>query len=177
LTGNEIFRARTTGVGVIPAKQAIDYAVSGPAARASGVDYDVRRDAPYGIYDRFDWKVQTSNGSDCFSRYIVRVREMRESVKIIGQALDQIPEGPHIAKLSRNFRAPVGEALSRIESPKGELGFFMVSDGSISPYRCKIRAPSFINLGPLHEVLVGHKVADAVAILGSIDIVLGEVDR
>jgi NADH-quinone oxidoreductase subunit D len=177
LTGNEIFRARTTGVGVIPAKQAIDYAVSGPAARASGVDYDVRRDTPYGIYDRFDWKVQTSHGSDCFSRYIIRVREMRESVKIISQALDQIPEGPHIAKLSRNFRAPVGEAFSRIESPKGELGFFMVSDGSISPYRCKIRAPSFINLGPLHEVLVGHKVADAVAILGSIDIVLGEVDR
>jgi NADH-quinone oxidoreductase subunit D len=177
LTGNEIFRARTTGVGIITAKQAIDYALSGPTARASGVDYDVRRDAPYGIYDRFDWQVQTGTGSDCFSRYIVRVREMRESVKIISQALDQLPTGPHIAHLSRNFRAPVGETFSRIESPKGELGFFMVSDGSISPYRCKIRAPSFINLGPLHEVLVGHKVADAVAILGSIDIVLGEVDR
>src|SRR5262249_27378818 len=121
LTGNEIFRARTTGVGIITAKQAIDYALSGPTARASGVNYALRRDASYGIYDRFSWQIQTSTGSDCFSRYIVRVREMRESVKIISQALDQLPAGPHIAHLSRNFRAPVGEAFSRIESPKGEL--------------------------------------------------------
>jgi NADH-quinone oxidoreductase subunit D len=177
LTGNEIFRGRTVGVGIISAKQAVDYALSGPTLRASGVDYDLRRDVPYGIYDRFDGKVQTDTGADCFSRYIIRIREMRESVKIIKQALDQIPGGPHIAPLSRNFRAPAGEGFSRTESPKGELGFYMVSDGSISPYRCKIRAPSFINIGPLHEILVGHKVADAVAILGSIDIVLGEVDR
>ncbi len=177
LTGNEIFRARTIGVGTISAQHAVDYGLSGPSLRASGVHYDLRRDAPYGIYDRFDFAVQTDKGSDCFTRYLVRIREMRESVKIIQQALDQIQPGPHMAKLSRNFRAPVGESFSRIESPKGELGFYMVSDGSISPYRCKIRAPSFINIGPLHEMLVGHKVADAVAILGSIDIVLGEVDR
>jgi NADH-quinone oxidoreductase subunit D len=177
LTGNEIFRARTMGVGTISAQQAVDYGVTGPMLRASGVNYDLRRDVPYGIYDRFDFAVQTDKGGDCYTRYLIRIREMRESVKIIRQALDQIPAGPHMAALSRNFRAPVGESFSRIESPKGELGFYMVGDGSISPYRCKIRAPSFINLGPLHEMLVGHKVADAVAILGSIDIVLGEVDR
>jgi NADH-quinone oxidoreductase subunit D len=177
LTNNEIFKVRTLGVGLLPPDKAVDYAVSGPTLRASGIDYDVRKHAPYGIYDRFDFDVQTATGCDCFSRYIVRIREMRESVKIIRQALDQMPRGPHIAKLSRNFRAPEGEAFSRIEAPKGELGFFMVGDGSISPYRCKIRSPSFINLGPLHEMLIGGKVADAVAILGSIDIVLGEVDR
>ncbi len=177
LTNNEIFKARTVGVGLLPPDKAIDYAVSGPTLRASGVAYDVRRDAPYGIYDRFDFDVQTATGCDCFSRYLVRIREMRESVRIIRQALDQLPPGPHTAKVSRNFRAPEGEAFSRIEAPKGELGFFMVGDGSIAPYRCKIRSPSFINLGPLHEMLLGWKVADAVAILGSIDIVLGEVDR
>jgi NADH-quinone oxidoreductase subunit D len=177
LTNNEIFKVRTLGVGLLPPDKAVDYAVSGPTLRASGIDYDVRKHAPYGIYDRFDFDVQTATGCDCFSRYIVRIREMRESVKIVRQALDQMPRGPHIAKLSRNFRAPEGEAFSRIEAPKGELGFFMVGDGSISPYRCKIRSPSFINLGPLHEMLIGGKVADAVAILGSIDIVLGEVDR
>jgi NADH-quinone oxidoreductase subunit D len=177
LTGNEIFNIRTRGIGRLSAAKAIDYAVSGPSLRASGVKYDLRRDAPYGIYDRLDFEVQTATDGDCFSRYLVRVREMRESVKIVRQALDRLPPGPHTAILSRNFRPPVGEAFSRIEAPKGELGFYLVSDGSIAPYRCKIRAPSFINLGPLHEMLVGHKVADAVAILGSIDIVLGEVDR
>jgi NADH-quinone oxidoreductase subunit D len=177
LTANEIFKARTVGVGLLPADRAVDYAVSGPTLRASGVPYDVRRHAPYGIYDRFDFDVITATGADCFSRYICRIREMRESVKIVKQALDHLPSGPHIAPLKRNFRAPEGEAFSRIEAPKGELGFYMVSDGSISPYRCKIRAPSFINLGPLHEMLLGWKVADSVAILGSIDIVLGEVDR
>ncbi|MGH2457253.1 MAG: NADH-quinone oxidoreductase subunit D [Chloroflexota bacterium] len=177
LTNNEIFRIRTEGVGLLPKEKALDYAVSGPSLRASGIDYDLRRHAPYGIYDRFDFDVQTATGCDCFSRYIIRIREMRESVKIVKQALDQLPGGPHTTNLSRNYRAPAGEAYSRIEAPKGELGFFVVGDGSIAPYRCKIRSPSFINLGPLHEMLLGYKVADAVAILGSIDIVLGEVDR
>lgn len=177
LTQNEIFQARTVGVGILPAEKAIDYAVSGPTLRASGVPYDVRRAAPYGIYDRFEFDVPTATGADSFSRYLIRVREMRESVKIVRQALDQLPPGPHQTKLSRNFRAPEGEAFSRIEAPKGELGFYLVGDGSIAPYRCKIRAPSFINLGPLHEMLLGWKVADAVVILGSLDIVLGEVDR
>ncbi len=177
MTGNEIFKARTVGVGLLPAPKAIDYGVSGPNLRAAGVPYDLRRDVPYGIYDRFDFDVVTATDGDCFSRYLVRIREMRESVKIIRQALDGLPPGPHTARLSRNFRAPVGEAFSRIEAPKGELGFYLVSDGGIAPYRCKIRSPSFINIGPLHEMLLGWKVADAVAILGSIDIVLGEVDR
>jgi NADH-quinone oxidoreductase subunit D len=177
LTGNEIFRARTVGVGILPAEKAIDYAVTGPTLRGSGVGYDLRREVPYGIYDRFDFEVQTATAGDCYSRYLVRVHEMRESVKIVRQALDALPLGPHIAQLSRNFRPPPGETFSRIESPKGELGFYLVSDGSIAPYRAKIRAPSFVNLGPLPEMLVGWKVADAVAILGSIDIVLGEVDR
>ncbi|HLZ09225.1 MAG TPA: NADH-quinone oxidoreductase subunit D, partial [Chloroflexota bacterium] len=177
LTGNEIFRGRTVGVGKISAERAIDYGMSGPCLRACGVNYDLRRDVPYGIYDRFDFDVQTETAGDCFSRYLVRIHEMRESVKIIRQALDNLPAGLHATQVSRNFRAPVGETFSRIESPKGELGFYLVSDGSIAPYRVKIRAPSFINLGPLHELLVGHQVADAVAILGSIDIVLGEVDR
>ena len=177
LTGNEIFTARTKGVGVLTKERALDYAVSGPTLRGSGPSYDLRRDTPYGIYDRFDFNVITETAGDCFSRYLVRVREMRESVKIVKQAIEHLPSGPHSAKLSRNFRTAVGETFSRIEAPKGELGFYMVSDGSIAPYRCKIRAPSFINLGPLREMLVGHKVADAVVILGSIDIVLGEVDR
>ena len=177
LTGNEIFRGRTVGVGKISAERAIDYGMSGPCLRACGVSYDLRRDVPYGIYDRFDFEVQTETAGDCFSRYLIRIHEMRESVKIIRQALDNLPVGSHATPVSRNFRAPVGETFSRIESPKGELGFYLVSDGSIAPYRVKIRAPSFINLGPLHEMLAGHQVADAVAILGSIDIVLGEVDR
>jgi NADH-quinone oxidoreductase subunit D len=177
MTGNEIFKARTLGVGLLPRDMAIDYAVSGPTLRGSGVDYDVRKHAPYGIYDRFDFNVPILTGCDCFSRYLVRVREMRESVKIVRQALDRLPPGPHQAPLSRNFRPPPGEAFSRIEAPKGELGFYLVSDGSIAPYRCKIRAPSFINLGPLPRMLNGWKVADSVAILGSLDIVLGEVDR
>jgi NADH-quinone oxidoreductase subunit D len=177
LTGNEIFQARTVGIGVLPPAKAVDFAVSGPCLRASGVHYDLRRDVPYGIYDRFEFDVPTLTGGDCFSRYLIRIREMRESVKIVRQALDQIPGGAHTASISRNFRPPVGEGFSRIESPKGELGFYLVSDGSIAPYRCKIRAPSFINLGPLSDLLAGHKIADAVAILGSIDIVLGEVDR
>jgi NADH-quinone oxidoreductase subunit D len=177
LTGNEIFRGRTVGVGKISAERAIDYGMSGPCLRACGISYDLRRDVPYGIYDRFDFDVQTETAGDCFSRYLIRIHEMRESVKIIRQALDNLPGGSHATPVSRNFRAPVGETFSRIESPKGELGFYLVSDGSIAPYRVKIRAPSFINLGPLHEMLVGHQVADAVAILGSIDIVLGEVDR
>jgi NADH-quinone oxidoreductase subunit D len=177
MTGNEIFKARTLGVGLLPRDMAIDYAVSGPTLRGSGVDYDVRKHAPYGIYDRFDFNVPILTGCDCFSRYLVRVREMRESVKIVRQALDRLPPGPHQAPLSRNFRPPPGEAFSRIEAPKGELGFYLVSDGSIAPYRCKIRAPSFLNLGPLSRMLVGWKVADSVAILGSLDIVLGEVDR
>ncbi len=177
LTSNEIFLARTKGIGVLRPEVAIDYAVSGPNLRGSGVRYDLRRDAPYSVYDRLEFDVPTGATGDCFDRYLVRVREMRESVRIIKQALDQLPGGPHATPVSRNLRPPVGEAASRIESSRGELGFYLVSDGGIAPYRAKIRAPSFINIGPLREMLVGWKVADVIAILGSIDIVLGEVDR
>lgn len=177
LTGNEIFKARTVGIGVLPKEMAIDYATSGPVLRGSGVKYDLRKAVPYGIYDRFDFEIPTGTNGDCFDRYLVKIHEMRESVKIVEQALRNLPGGPHSAKLSRNFRAPTGEAYSRIEAPRGELGFYFASDGGIAPYRTKIRAPSFVNLGPLRKLLVGNKVADSVAILGSIDIVLGEVDR
>jgi NADH-quinone oxidoreductase subunit D len=177
LTSNEVFVARTKGVGILKPDLAVDYSISGPNLRGSGVRYDLRRDAPYSVYERFEFDVPVGTVGDCFDRYMVRVHEMRESVKIIKQALDQLPGGPHATPVNRNLRPPAGEAFSRLESPRGELGFYLVSDGSIAPYRAKIRAPSFINIGPLREMLVGWKVADVIAILGSIDIVLGEVDR
>ncbi|MDA8218956.1 MAG: NADH-quinone oxidoreductase subunit D [Dehalococcoidales bacterium] len=177
LTENEIVVARTKGVGIIPAETAINYSMSGPALRASGVPYDVRRSAPYGIYDRFDFDVITGEVGDSFDRYMVRVKEMRESVKIVRQALRDIPEGPVHADVPRLLQPPPGEYYGRLESSRGELGIYLVSDGSVSPWRFHVRAPSFVNLGILREALVGWKISDAIAILGSIDIVLGEVDR
>ncbi len=177
LTGNEVFLGRTKGIGVMPADRAINWSWSGPCLRGSGIKWDLRKDAPYGIYDRFEFDVPTGTVGDCFDRYMIRIREMRESCKIVRQALDQLPGGPHATPMPRNLRPPVGESYGAVESSKGELGFYLVSDGTIAPYRAKIRAPSFINLGPLSQMLLGWKVADVVAILGSIDIVLGEVDR
>jgi NADH-quinone oxidoreductase subunit D len=177
VNGNEIFLARTKGIAVASPQMAVSYGWSGPCLRGSGVDFDLRRDRPYGIYDRFDFNVITAQNGDCFDRYLVRVKEMRESVKIVKQALDALPGGAFQTPVPRNLRPPVGEASSHVEAPRGELGFYLVSDGSIAPYRAKIRAGAFINLGPLRELLLGWKIADAIAILGSIDIVLGEVDR
>jgi NADH-quinone oxidoreductase subunit D len=179
LTTNEIFTARTKGVGVLSPEKAIAWGVSGPNIRGSGVPYDLRKEAPYGAYPEFDFDVVTRPEGDCYARYMVRVGEMRESIKLAQQALNKVMEtpGPGVTKLSPFFRAPPGEGFSRIEAPRGELGFYAVSDGGISPYRCKCRAPSFINIGPLASMLIGWKVADVIAILGSIDIVLGEVDR
>ncbi len=177
VSGNEIFLARTKGIAVVSPKMAISYGWSGPCLRGSGVDFDLRRDRPYGIYDRFDFDVITEKNGDCFDRYLVRIKEMRESVKIAKQALDALPGGSVQTPVPRNLRPPVGEAASHVEAPRGELGFYLVSDGSIAPYRAKIRAGAFVNLGPLRELLLGWKVADAIAILGSIDILLGEVDR
>jgi NADH-quinone oxidoreductase subunit D len=179
LTTNEIFTARTKGVGVLSPEKAIAWGVSGPNIRGSGVPYDLRKEAPYGAYPEFDFDVVTRPEGDCYARYMVRVGEMRESIKLAQQALKKVMEtpGPGVTKLSPFFRAPPGEGFSRIEAPRGELGFYAVSDGGISPYRCKCRAPSFINIGPLASMLIGWKVADVIAILGSIDIVLGEVDR
>lgn len=177
MTRNEIFRARTVGIGVLPAEMALDYSITGPMLRASGVQYDVRRAEPYSIYDRFDFDVPTRTGGDCYDRYMVRVAEMRQSKRILEQALRDIPKGPVIGKIPKVFRPPKGFAYARTESPKGEIGFYLVSEGRPEPYRLHIRAPSFINLGVLSHLVVGHKVADAVVILGSIDIVMGEVDR
>ncbi len=178
LTENDIFKARAIGVGLLPPERAIALSATGPLLRASGVPYDVRRAEPYSIYERFDFDVITENGCDVYSRYLVRLQEMRESLRILRQALDQIPEGEILGgKGGYNFRPPAGDAYGRIESPKGEFGFYLVSDGKANPYRYHVRAPTFINLGALADMSIGYKVADSVVILGSIDITLGEVDR
>jgi len=179
LTGNEIVRARCIGVGVLPAEKAIAYSAAGPLLRASGVPYDLRRAEPYSIYDRLDFKVCTRSNGDVYDRYVIRIDEMRESVKICQQALRDMPAKGEIfsRKPQYNVRVPEGESYGRVENPKGELGYYVVSTGKTNPYRYHVRAPSFINLTVLGEMCKGHKVADAVVILGSIDIVLGEVDR
>src|SRR5919202_1169717 len=174
---NEVFRNRTIGVGMIPPAVARAYSVTGPILRASGVEYDVRRAEPYSIYDRFDWEVPVRYNGDCFDRYMIRVQELRQSTRILQQALDTLPEGDIRAKLPKVLKPAKGEAYARVESPKGEIGFYLVSDGSANPYRYNVRPPSFVNLTCLSQVAVGHKLADAVVILGSFDIVMGEVDR
>jgi NADH-quinone oxidoreductase subunit D len=177
LTKNEIFLARTKGIGMLPPELCKDYSVTGPIARASGIPYDIRRAEPYGIYDRFDYEVPVLFGGDAYDRYLIRVAEMRESVRIIRQALRDIPPGDIRGRMPKILRPPKGESYARVEGPKGEIGFYMISDGSTSPYRYKVRAPSYINLTVLSQLTIGHKVADAVVILGSFDIVMGEVDR
>jgi NADH-quinone oxidoreductase subunit D len=179
LVGNEILLARTQDIGALPKDVLINGGISGPMLRAAGVAYDIRKAAPYGIYDRFDFRVPLGAKGDCYDRIMVRFLEMRESLKILRQALGQLPEGPVIhpkAKL-RNFKPPVGEVYARIEGPKGELGFHLISDGSAKPYRYRIRPPSFINLTLIEDMCLGLDLADVVVILGSVDIVLGEVDR
>jgi NADH:ubiquinone oxidoreductase subunit D len=178
MTENEIFKARTQGIGILPRETAIAYSMSGPMLRASGVQYDVRRADPYSVYDRFDFDVPFRENGDCYDRYMVRVAEMRQTKRILEQALrDLPPTGPVMGKIPKVFRPAKGWSYARTESPKGEIGFYLVSDGKTEPYRFHIRAPSFINLGVLSNLVLGHKVADAVVILGSIDIVMGEVDR
>jgi len=176
---NEILLARTQGVGVLPKELAISASVTGPMLRACGVNYDLRKVDKYGIYDRFEFKVPLGDHGDLYDRFMIRVLEMRESVKILRQALRDIPAGPTMdpkAKL-RGFRPKAGEAYGRIEGPKGELGFYLISDGSPNPYRYRVRPPSFINLTILEDMCLGQRISDAVIILGSVDIVLGEVDR
>ncbi len=178
LTGNEIVRTRCEGVGVLTPEQAIALSASGPILRASGVPYDVRRADPYGIYDRFDFDVAYGVHGDIYDRYLVRFEEMRQSLRILQQVIKDIPEGPVMSvKPQYQVRVPAGEAYGRVESPKGELGFYVISNGKPNPWRYHVRAPSFINLTSLVPMSRGSKVADAVTILGSIDIVLGEVDR
>jgi NADH:ubiquinone oxidoreductase subunit D len=178
LTGNEIVRERMQDVGVLPPEMAIALSTSGPVLRASGIPYDVRRAEPYGIYDRFDWDVVVRDEGDVYARYMVRIGEMRESLKILQQALTDIPPGEILGgKKAWQIRVPEGEVYARVENPRGELGYYCVSDGKANPYRYHVRSPCFINLTALKEMCQGYKIADVVAILGSIDIVLGEVDR
>lgn len=177
VTANPIFLSRTKGIGVLPADTAVSYGVSGPTLRGSGVKYDVRKNAPYSIYERFSFDIPTGANGDAWDRYKVRIEEMRQSVRILEQAVENIPEGEYLAKLPKIFKVPEGEVYHRIEAPRGELGFYIVSKGDFNPYRLKIRAPSFSNLAAIRDISIGAKVADLIAILGSLDIVLGEIDR
>lgn len=184
LSENEILMARCQNVGILPKELAINSGVTGPMLRASGVPYDIRKVDGYSIYNRFKFRVPYGETGDVYDRYYVRILEMRESLGILDQAIKELPEGEFISKAGaagartpRAFKVPKGDAYGRIEAPKGELGFYLVSDGSIKPYRYHVRSPSFINLTVLEDMCLGQKVADAIIILGSIDIVLGEVDR
>jgi len=181
VTNNEIVKIRSIGVGVLPRQMALSLGASGPLLRASGVNYDLRRADPYSIYDRFDFKVITRSEGDTYSRYLLRLEEVRQSLRILEQALKQIddtqPGDILSVRKGWQIRPPKGEVYGRAENPKGELGFYVVSDGTGNPYRYHVRSPAFINLGALGEMCRGHKVADVVAIFGSIDTTMGEVDR
>lgn len=177
ITGNEIFQARTKGVGVTTKEMALDYGFTGPNARASGVDYDLRRDEPYGIYDRFEFNVPVLEGGDVFSRFQLRTYEVRESLRIIKQAMKDIPDGPVMAKVPKVLKPQAGEAFHRIEASKGHLAFYVVSDGSTKPYRLHVHSPAFVNVGIMPEIAVGNLIQDFVVNLASIDPVLGEIDR
>jgi len=177
LAENEILLARLKGVGILSKELAINSSVSGPVLRASGVEWDIRKVDPYFVYDQFKFDIPTGSIGDCYDRYRVRIQEMRQSVRILKQAIEQLPQGEVLNKVSLRLKPPVGEAYAHIESPKGELGCYLVSDNSEKPYRFHIRVPSLINLTALREMIIGWKLADAMVIFGSIDICLGEVDR
>jgi NADH-quinone oxidoreductase subunit D len=177
LTENEMFLVRTKGIGPMSGEDALDFGVTGPSLRASGVLEDVRLSEPYSIYDRFDFGIPVGTDGDCWDRFYVRLEEMRQSLSIVEQAMQQMESGPVMAKIRRIARPPKGEVYVRSESPRGDLGVYLVSDGADRPYRVKVRTPSFANLQALQHMLRDAYVADAVVILGSIDIVLGEVDR
>jgi NADH-quinone oxidoreductase subunit D len=178
LTQNRIWLDRTRDVGVISAADAIAIGLSGPPLRGSGVMRDIRKDEPYAAYKEFEFDIPLGTRGDTYDRYLVRLEEMYQSLRIIRQALDGLPEGPVIGKVPRLIKPPAGETYHAIEAPKGELGYFIASDGkSLSPYRFRVRPPSFCNLQALRTLVRGHLVADVVAIIGTLDIVLGEVDR
>jgi NADH-quinone oxidoreductase subunit D len=202
LTRNAIWCGRTQGIGLMSAEDAINYSLSGPMLRASGVAYDLRKDRPYLDYETYDFEVPVGERGDVYDRYLVRVEEMRQSIRILEQALDRLPDGPinvadphvilpdkstamgemeamifHFKQVMDGVKAPVGEAYMAIENPKGELGFYFVSDGSAKPVRWRIRPPSYINLAALPKMAEGHLIADLIAINASVDIVMGEIDR
>ena len=178
LSFNEIFLARLKGISPISAEDAVDLGLTGPCLRASGVDYDVRKAEPYSIYDRFDFDVPIGLDGDCWDRYYLRVQEMYESLSIIEQAMEQLPEGSVSSSLGRRLiRPPKGEVYVRAENPRGEIGVYLISDGTDRPFRVKVRPPSFCNLSAIRHMLIDTWIADSVVILGSLDIVMGEVDR
>lgn len=177
LAENEVLLARTKGVGILSADLAINCSVSGPMLRASGVKWDIRKADPYSVYDRFDFDIPTATSGDTYDRYRVRIEEMRQSIRIIEQAIEQLPRGEICAEVTTLVRPPKGDAYARIEASTGELGFYLVSDGSIAPYRYRVRSPELLNLTVLRDISIGWKIADLIVIFGSIDIALAEVDR
>jgi NADH-quinone oxidoreductase subunit C/D len=179
LTENELVQSRCRGVGAMDWPEMVAYGLSGPLVRSAGLAYDIRKVEPYSIYDTFDFDVPTHDTGDVYDRYRQRIAEARESVKILKQALTRIPPtGPiQAGKKTWNPRVPAGEVYARVEHPKGELGFYLVSDGGVNPHRYHVRSPCFVNLGALEAMTLGHLIADAVVIYGSLDVTLGEVDR
>jgi len=177
LTGNRIWVGRLTNVGVLTADECKEYGVTGPLLRAAGVKWDLRKAQPYSGYDKYDFEIPIRHNGDTFDRYMVRMQEMRQSVRIVRQAVESLPEGPILGKVAKVIKPAVGEAYVSIEAPKGELGYYVVSDGSTQPYRVRVRPPSFVNLQALDRMVRGGLVADIVAVIGTLDIVLGEVDR
>lgn len=175
--GNEIAQARMKSVGILPKELAENHLVTGPVLRASGVNYDVRKAEPYSIYNRFDFNVPVRTGCDCYDRTLIRLDEIIESIKIIKQAVRDIPEGPIMAKVPKLIKPPAGEVYHRVENPKGELGFYIVSDGTTKPSRVRIRTATFINLQILSAISLGWKIQDVIMILATLDAVLGEVDK
>jgi len=177
LTNNRIWVGRLKNVGVLNADECKEFGVTGPVLRAAGVKWDLRKAQPYSGYEKYDFDIPTRETGDTYDRYLVRMEEMRQSVRIVRQAVGSIPEGPIMGKVGKVIKPPVGEAYVSIEAPKGELGYYIVSDGSTQPYRVRVRPPSFVNLQALDRMIRGGLVADVVAIIGTLDIVLGEVDR
>ncbi|MBT5309635.1 MAG: NADH-quinone oxidoreductase subunit D, partial [Rhodospirillaceae bacterium] len=202
LTENRIFKQRTVDIGVITAEEAMDWGFTGPNLRACGIPWDLRKSQPYDAYDKVDFDIPVTKHGDCYDRYLIRMVEMRECVKIIKQCLEQMPTGPvkttdhkitpppradmkqsmeslihHFKLFTEGFHVPAGETYTAVEAPKGEFGVYLISDGSSKPYRCKIRAPGFAHLQAMDFLSKGHMLADVVANIGSLDIVFGEIDR
>ena len=177
LTGNRIWVDRLKGIGILSAEDCKQYGVTGPMLRAAGVKWDIRKAMPYSGYEKYEFDVPIGENADTFDRYVIRMEEMRQSVRIIRQAVASLPAGPILAKVPKVIKPAIGEVYVSIEAPKGELGYYVVSDGTVNPYRVRVRPPSFINLQSLDKMAKGSLIADVVAIIGTIDIVLGEVDR
>ena len=202
LTGNRIFKQRTVDIGTVSKEDAMDWGFSGPMLRGSGVAWDLRKAEPYEVYEQMDFDIPIGKTGDCYARYLVRMAEMRESLKIMKQAIEKMPEGPvkvddrkvappsraemkgsmeamihHFKLYTEGYHVPAGETYAAVEAPKGEFGVYLVSDGSNKPYRCRIRAPGFTHLQAFDFMSKGHMLADAVSIIGSLDVVFGEIDR